>query len=454
MEPTRRCLFLFRRDLRLHDNTGLNQALGSSAEVVAGFVLDPRQSKGHPYFSARGFRFLHESLQELDGELRARGGRLHVFEGDPAAVVNQLVVGGHVQGVVVNRDYTPFSLARDGAMLAICRRFGASFASFDDALLHAPDEVATATGGPYQVFSAFHRAAKNRPMRLPEALRPGGLAAAALPGEITLPVLAPTPDAWHPGGRANGLARLARATALVDYDATRDRPAVEGTSLLSPHLKFGTVSVREVHQTLAEALGPDHGLLRELHWRDFFTHVAWHAPKVFGTPYRDELARVPWNRSTELLGAWTAGCTGFPLVDAGMRELAATGFMHNRVRMVTASFLVKDLHVDWREGERVFARHLVDYDPAVNNGNWQWVAGTGCDAQPWFRVFNPWLQAKRFDPDALYIKRWVPELAGLTATQIHALDRSGVPAGVAYPPPMVDHAVQARRAKELYGLAI
>jgi deoxyribodipyrimidine photo-lyase len=453
MEPSRRCLFLFRRDLRLHDNTGLNHALGSSAEVVAAFVLDPRQCKGHPYFSARGFRFLHESLRELDGELRARGGRLYVFEGDPAAVVNQLVVGGHVQSVAVNRDYTPFSLARDGAMLAICRRFGATFSSFDDALLHAPEEVATVASGPYQVFSAFHRAARNRPLRQPAALAAGRFATLDLPGEITLPPLSPAADASHPGGRANGLARLARATGLADYETTRDLPALEGTSLLSPHLKFGTVSVREVHRTLAEALGPDHGLLRELHWRDFFTHVAWHAPKVFGTPYRDEFARVPWSHSAELLAAWSTGTTGFPLVDAGMRELAATGFMHNRVRMATASFLVKDLHVDWREGERVFARHLVDYDPAVNNGAWQWVAGTGCDAQPWFRVFNPWLQAKRFDPDALYIKRWVPELAGLTAAQIHALDTCGVPADVDYPPPMVDHAVQAARAKELYTMA-
>jgi len=453
MESIRRGLFLFRRDLRLQDNTALAAALGACHEVIAGFVLDPRQAKGHPYFSARAYRFLFESLHELDDELRRLGSRLHLFEGDPAGVVSSLVQGGHVQGVFVNRDYTPFSLARDGAMLAICRRHGAGFTSCDDVLLHAPNEVLTADGGAYQVFTAFHRAARNRPLRLPEPLPPGRFGLLDVPEVRPLPAPPDEPAAPHPGGRSHGLARLQRATGLVDYDTLRDVPAVDGTSLLSPHLRLGTVSAREAHQALETALGPDHGLLRQLYWRDFFTYVAYHAPKVFGASYRDGLDRIPWLRSADLVATWAEGRTGVPLVDAGMRELAATGTMHNRARMVTASFLVKDLHVDWREGERLFARRLVDYDPCLNNGNWQWVAGTGCDAQPWFRIFNPWSQAQKYDPDALYIKRWVPELAGLTAEQIHGLARNRVPADVDYPPPMVDHAAEAERAKELYGTA-
>jgi deoxyribodipyrimidine photo-lyase len=453
MQPVPRGLFLFRRDLRLVDNVGLNAALAACGEVVAAFVLDPRLSAGHPYYNARAFAFLAESLAELDADLRRRGGRLHLLEGDPAAVVTRLLDQKHVQAVYLNRDYTPFSLARDGAMLAICRRRGVPFVDGDDALLNAPEQILSGSGQPFQVFTAYHRAAAARPVALPAPLAEGRFATLELPDLLPLPVADRDADAAEPGGRALGLQRLETACGLVDYETTRDLPAVDGTSHLSAHLRFGTVSPREVWHRLAEALGTDHGLLRQLHWRDFFAQVAFHNPKVFGAPFHDELARVPWARSAALFDAWLSGQTGFPLVDAGMRQLAATGAMHNRVRMVAASFLVKDLHLDWQDGERAFARRLIDFDPCQNNGNWQWVAGTGCDAQPWFRVFNPWTQQEKFDPDAAYVKRWVPELAGVPAERLHALPQKGLPPGVDYPAPLVDHAIEAERAKALYEMA-
>jgi deoxyribodipyrimidine photo-lyase len=208
-----------------------------------------------------------------------------------------------------------------------------------------------------------------------------------------------------------------------------------------------------VYHTIKERFGSEHTLIRELYWRDFFTHIAWHFPHVFGHAFYRHYDAIKWENDNELFSAWCSGRTGFPIVDAGMRELVATGFMHNRVRMIVSSFLVKDLLISWQWGERFFAQHLTDYDPSVNNGNWQWAASTGCDAQPYFRIFNPWLQQKRFDPQCAYIKRWIPELSQYSAAEIHKLaDRAGPSGGRAreYPAPVVQHSIQKIRAEELF----
>jgi deoxyribodipyrimidine photo-lyase len=217
-------------------------------------------------------------------------------------------------------------------------------------------------------------------------------------------------------------------------------------------MKFGTLSVREFHQAVKSNFGPDHPLIRQLYWRDFFTHIASHFDRVFGQPFHSEYEFLSWDENPEFLLRWKEGMTGFPIVDAGMRQLNETGFMHNRARMVCASFLVKDLHIDWREGERYFATKLEDYDPCVNNGNWQWVASTGCDAAPYFRIFNPWLQQKKYDPDANYILQWIPELRDVPAAEIHGLFQSREKPAGNYPEPVVDHAAESRRALELYRL--
>ncbi|MBD3419671.1 MAG: deoxyribodipyrimidine photo-lyase, partial [Chitinivibrionales bacterium] len=216
------------------------------------------------------------------------------------------------------------------------------------------------------------------------------------------------------------------------------------------HLKFGTVSVREVFYRISEFLGDSHELLRQLYWRDFFTHVAWHFPHVFGHNFRHTYATPTWIPNDAFFECWCRGRTGFPIVDAGMRELNQTGFMHNRVRMIAASFLVKDLHIDWRRGELYFAQHLMDYDPAINNGNWQWAASTGCDAQPWFRIFNPWRQQIRFDPEAEYCKKWVPELLQITPADINKWNEAFARHPGVYVPPMVDHAHERKATKEYY----
>jgi len=454
----RKALFIFRRDLRLTDNTGLIAALRDSGEVIPAFIFDPRQAGRHPYKSDNALQFLVASLAGLDGELRSQGSRLYIFEGEAEKVVSGLLRSAAIEAVYVNRDYTPFSRRRDDAIADACGEMNAAFISCGDALLNEPDDVAKADGAPYTVFTPFFRAARSIPVRAPRNKGPanfGSRKIAAEAGRAAYDRVLPRPNErlFRKGGRAEGLRLLGRIGRLGDYDRTRDLPAVDGTTGLSPHAKFGTISIREFYRAVQKRLGPGHPLLRQLYWRDFFTHVGFHFDRVFGRPFHAAYERVSWCDDPRRFKRWQEGTTGFPLVDAGMRQMNETGFMHNRVRMVCASLLVKDLHIDWREGERYFATKLEDYDPCVNNGNWQWVASTGCDAAPYFRIFNPWLQQKRYDPDAVYIKRWVPELGKADPTLIRRLDKLEGRRPGGYPSPVVDHAVESFQALRMYRLA-
>jgi len=454
----KRALFIFRRDLRLEDNTGLIAALEGAETVVPAFILDPRQTGRHPYRSDNALQFLVRSLAGLDRELRARGSRLYLFEGEAEKVVSGLIRSGAIGAVYVNRDYTPFSRRRDAAIAEACRESNAAFEPCGDALLNEPEAVAKKDGRPYTVFTPFFRASRAIASRAPRKngssnYHRGKVAGEAGPGALDRILKARNERLFRKGGRAEALRILGRIGRLEDYDRTRDVPAVDGTTGLSPHNKFGTISIRESQAAIREQLGPGHPLLRQLYWRDFFTHVAFNFERVFGRPFYPRYERVAWRDDPRRFARWREGTTGFPLVDAGMRQLNETGFMHNRVRMVCASFLVKDLHIDWREGERYFATRLEDYDPAVNNGNWQWAASTGCDAVPYFRVFNPWLQQKRYDPEAVYIRRWVAELRRAPAELIRRLDRFEGRRPGGYPAPIVDHAVESLQALRLYRAA-
>jgi len=465
-KPYQRALFVFRRDLRLADNTALARAAELAEEVVPCFVFDPRQvdPEENPYFSAPAFEFMLESLEDLDRQLRDAGGRLYLYRIDLSAIISKWIGKTEKGAVAVSRDYTRFARERDAEIQEMCASRGVRFLQEDDVLLLPPERLRTGQGTPYVVFTPFWKAAREEAVP-----KPGG--AGRVPGASWVTEDDPeaisleeawellprrTPDLWIHGGRRRGLEILDRIDAFGDYAKTRDRVADEdGTTGLSAHHKFGTVSIRETYHRAVAALGGDHELVRQLWWRDFFTQLAWHHPWVFGASFRPIYDRIDWENDEGLFAAWCEGRTGFPIVDAGMRQLAATGWMHNRARMITASVLVKDLHVDWRWGERWFARHLVDYDPAVNNGSWQWAASTGADAQPWFRVFNPWRQQKKFDPEAEYVRRWVPELAELEPAEILALERTR-PAGLSredYPDPIVDHRQRAEQAKELFRAA-
>lgn len=453
MGKNRTSIFLFRRDLRLNDNTALNAALDSSDDTLPCFIFDPRQIKPHRYFSANALAFMLECLRELQTELSERGARLYLFWGNPEQVLKKLITDVKAAALYVNKDYTSFSRERDTSLAETCRELGVEFSSLYDGLLLDPEKFAKPNGTPYTIFTPFFKRGLQLAVPEPTKLRPGKF----YTDDLTLPEaildnFAQTNSAplrTDFGGRQNCLKILQTLPEKKDYKSQRDFPALAGTTRLSAHNKFGTCSIREVYHAVAKALGKQHDLIRELYWRDFFTHIAWHFPHVFEGCFQRKYDALAWSENKEHFAAWCAGKTGFPLVDAGMRELAATGNMHNRVRMVVASFLVKDLHISWRWGERFFAQHLVDYDPAVNNGNWQWAASTGCDAQPYFRIFNPWLQQQKFDPDAEYIKRWVPELSRASPKEIHHLNESNLSIS-SYISPIVDHFEAKLTAQEMF----
>ncbi|MBI2774606.1 deoxyribodipyrimidine photo-lyase [Candidatus Dependentiae bacterium] len=448
-------LFIFRRDLRLQDNTGLIEAIKQSETVIPCFIFDSRQvSKKNEYRSLNAIQFMIESLRELDEELRKKDGKLYLFYGKNEEVIGSLLKSGKINAVFCNRDYTPFSIKRDEEIKKQCLHYDVAFHQYGDALLHEPEEIKTQGGTPYSIFTAFYKASLHFPVKQPQKLPAAHFYRGALNGsEATTAYKQILPESnkeiFVHGGRKEALKIIKSISDFQHYQKIRDFPA-QHTTGLSAHLKFGTISVRETYAAIANRLGPAHPLLRQLYWRDFFTHVAYYSPFVYGHAFHKKYDQLDWNTSKKDFDAWCSGKTGFPIVDAGMRQLNATGYMHNRVRMIVASFLTKDLHINWLWGEKYFAQQLVDYDPAVNNGNWQWAASTGCDAQPYFRIFNPWLQQKKFDPECAYIKKWVPELAKVSPKTIHAWDEEYKNSRIDYPAPMVDHAEESARAKLLY----
>jgi deoxyribodipyrimidine photo-lyase len=434
----------FRRDLRLRDHPAL-QAAADGARVLALFVLDDALLR--PSGSAR-VAFLLGSLRALDADLREHGGRLIVRSGRPEQVVPDVVAELGAAAVHISADYAPYGAARDERVAAALGevplvRTGSPYAV-------APGRVTTADGRPYQVYSAFYRSWRAHGWRAPATsrlahidwLRADGI---AIPDDPELPDDLRLPE---PGEAAAH--RAWRRFHPERYADERDRPDLDHTSRLSPYLKFGAIHPR----TLLAKLGPeDEVWRRELAWREFYAAVLHFWPDSAREYFRPELRDLPYatgKTADERFAAWAAGRTGFPIVDAGMRQLRGEGWMHNRVRMITASFLVKDLHIEWTRGARHFMRLLVDGDLASNQHGWQWTAGTGTDAAPYFRIFNPIRQGEKFDPDGAYIRRWVPELESLPATEIHEpwARPDGPPAG--YPSPVVDHAEQRAASLAAY----
>jgi deoxyribodipyrimidine photo-lyase len=448
-------LFIFRRDLRLHDNSGLNKALSSSLAVLPCFIFDPRQIQNHPYQSRPALHFMLESITELQQAFQGIGSELALYQDLPVDVVKQASQMHHIEAVFVNLDYTPFSRLRDNELAQVCQDLHIDFHSVPDYLLTEPEQALKGDHTPYKIFTAFYNNARHKPIALPKLLAQADFIKHDEKVTVKLNEWVATVSAQTqttvksiPGGRSNAFAILGQLHEQADYQALRDYPFLDATSHLSAHLKFGTCSIREAYYAIVQELGPEHPLLRQLYWRDFFTHIGFHYPHVFGKAFMSQYDNLAWDNNHDIFQRWADGSTGFPIVDAGMRELNATGYMHNRVRMIVASFLVKDLHISWRWGERYFAQHLVDYDPAVNNGNWQWVASTGCDAQPYFRIFNPWLQQQKFDLECKYICHWLPELKGIPAKIIHNWDSKH--SGDSYPAPIVDHARESQIAKARY----
>jgi len=427
-------IVLFTRNLRLEDNAPLSEAVHTQAPVIPCYIAQADT------FSSFAGTFILESLHELHKALQDAGGRLYVFSGNTAEVLSGIAEAVGETELFIEEDVSPgfHQLLSD-----IPESF--SVRTIPDKTLTHPREIQKSDGTAYKVFSHYLAQARRKDIKPPLSFQNGRWYGKTLEGALGLPPAA-SHNTYLRGGRENGLTALSSLSRLSSYPSTRDIPSID-TSRLSAHLAWGTLSIREVYFAALSVFPDDPVFINELFWRDFWLYIAYHYPHVFTSSFYKKFDSLHWQWNSDHFNAWCFGRTGFPLVDAGMRELNQTGFMHNRVRMTAASFLTKDLHISWKKGEAYFASLLADYDHAVNNGNWQWAASTGCDAQPFFRIFNPWSQQKRFDPEAEYIHRWIPELRKYQASEIHRHETSPLPD---YPPPMVSHREERKLALEWY----
>ena len=449
-----KALFIFHRDLRLEDNTTLLETLDLSKTVIACFIFTPEQIESNPYKGMPALQFMIESLQDLDLALQNRGSKLYIFYGHPEEVVEKLIIQEKIDLCAFNKDVTPYSQKRDKKIEKTALSLGVSCLSMHDAFLHDPETCVKSDGKPYTIFTPFYKTMLKASVNPPRANHYKNFAhhkIALDEGSHFFSKILTETKVQQKGGRTQALKILKHLEKFSHYKETRDIPDLDATTHLSPHMKFTTVSPREVFYGIEDKIGPESDLARSLFWRDFFSVIALRFPHVFKGAFHEKFDQLKWQNDPLLFKKWCQGNTGFPIVDAGMRQLNETGFMHNRLRMIVGSFLVKDLHIHWHEGEKYFAKHLIDYDPAVNNGNWQWVASTGCDAQPYFRIFNPWLQGLKFDPEADFIKKYIPELKNVPAKIIHNWNKEeNWIFCQEYPKPIIDHSIESAKALKAY----
>ncbi|MFZ0545314.1 MAG: deoxyribodipyrimidine photo-lyase [Candidatus Promineifilaceae bacterium] len=453
-----------RRDLRLEDNQALSAALEKCEQVLPVFILDPILLDS-PYVGPKRLAFLFAGLRKVDEELQARGGRLIVRRGNPLAQLKALLAETGAGAIFAERDYSPYARQRDDGV-----KSELPLELSEGVVVHRPGSVLKNDGEPYTVFTPFSKTWKkfSQPDRgsllaAPTEVRtPEGIESLPIP---TTPELGE--EALFLPGSEEAQERVkafvsGTEPAVYQYGRYRDFVDMDSTAKLSPYLRFGMVSARRVAVAAFQALAaaPDvdarksaESWLNELIWREFFVHILYHFPQVRGQSFRQNLRHIPWNNDVDDFQAWCDGRTGYPIVDAPMRQLRQEGWMHNRVRMVVASFLVKDLLIDWGWGEKWFMQHLVDGDPAANNGGWQWTAGTGTDAAPYFRIFNPVRQGEKFDPDGRFVRRWIPELADVPDKLVHTPWKmsaaeeaaAGCIIGRDYPAPIIDHDFARKR---------
>lgn len=426
-------VFWFRRDLRTEDNAGLYHALSSGWPVLPVFIFDTDILGKLEEKADRRVTFILAALEELNKKLIDAGSTLKIYHGTPRETFIKILDKYEVKALYANADYEPYATARDSSVISHLHSMGVPAHFYKDQVIFEKKEITKSDATPYTVFTPYSRAWKreltvNNTRPFPSEslagnflkMTPAGVPAAEDLGFVTTPAVSPEP--------------VINTDIIRNYHLTRDFPSLEGTTRLGVHLRFGTVSIRRLVST---AIDLNETWLNELIWREFFMMILWNFPRVADNSFKRKYDDISWRNNEEEFDKWCTGKTGYPVVDAGMHELNATGFMHNRVRMITASFLTKHLLVDWRWGEAYFAQKLLDYELSSNNGNWQWAAGTGCDAAPYFRVFNPAEQTRKFDPDMKYIRKWVPELNTFS-----------------YPEPIVDHAMARKRALEVYAAGL
>tara|TARA_B100000242_G_scaffold293515_1_gene271915 strand:- start:117 stop:1526 length:1410 start_codon:yes stop_codon:yes gene_type:complete len=433
---SRNTLFIFRRDFRIKDNKGLNYAIKNSDIVLPIFIFTPEQiGKQNDFKSNNAIQFMIESLKDVDSRLKELGSKLHIFQGENNKVIKHLIQEWGITDIVFNQDYTPYARKRDNDIKEIAEKVGVKVHMIEDYLLAPIGNYLKPGSGkdPYTIYTPFKNYIFNSISSGKEIDKPktpsldvmktklGNRKSSIEKGYIKYSV---NDKIVYRGGRKEGKKNFSKIKKLKDYNDNRNTASIN-TSLMSAYIKFGCFSIREVYWEMKNKLGMDNQLISQLVWREFYFYIAYYFPKVLqGKNYNPKYDGIKWNTSVSNFVKWCKGETGYPIVDAGMMELNTTGYMHNRLRLITANFMNRILGYDWRLGEKYYAQQLVDYDPSVNNGNWQWIASTGVDPKPYFqRLFNPWLQSKKADNDCAYIKKWLPQLKDIPDKHLHEWDK-------------------------------
>ena len=453
-------LFIFRRDLRIVDNNGLNLLNDKCKNIYTIFIFTPEQvGSNNKYKSDNSVQFMISSLEDLSYQISKVGGHLYTFYGNNDKIVADCIKAFNIDVVCFNLDITPYARERDEKIIKLCQHMK-TYVMYDyDYYLCEPGSVVNGSGEPYQKYTPFYNTAKKIKVEKPAGKRKLHLKRndAHVANKITLNeavkkfVGIENPHILVHGGRENAIKQIhIAAKNIKHYEQTRDELS-KPTSQLSAYIKFGCVSIREVYY----AFKTNHSFIRQLYWRDFYAGILYSFPRVLGHALKPKYDKIKWHHNERWFNAWCRGETGFPVVDAGMRQLNATGYMVNRARLIVASFLIKTLLIDWREGEKYFASKLTDYDVASNNGNWGWISSGGADSQPFFRIFNPSRQGENFDKDCIYIKKWVPELSSLEPKIIHNWETEWINhKDIKYPKPICDYSEQKERALKMYKQAL
>lgn len=457
-------LFIFRRDLRTVDNNCLNLATKLCHSVRTIFIFTPEQiSNKNPYKSDNAVQFMLESLEQLSAAISEAGGQLETYYGDNIKVIRSIILANKPDCIFFNADYSPYAINRDKSIAELCKKYEISTVSLNDYYLFEPGTILNGSGETYQKFTPFYETCLKHKVQPPLFIKPKFkdqsytksktpyLLSLASAIKKILPNKNQNQNILVHGGRLNALKQIQEAYKNIKhYNKTHNNLSI-ATSQLSAYIKFGCVSIREIYNLFRS----NKDFIRQLFWRDFYANILFAYPHVLGHTLKPKYNKIGWHHNERWFKAWTHGNTGFPIVDAGMRQLVTTGYMHNRARLITATFLIKTLLISWEKGEQFFATMLTDYDPASNNGNWQWCAGSGADSQPYFRIFNPWLQQREHDSDCVYIKTWIPELKDVPVNIIHNWDTEfNKHKDIKYAKPICDYDEQKDKIMKMYKEAL
>jgi deoxyribodipyrimidine photo-lyase len=443
-------IFIFRRDYRLYDNIGFINCIKDNKNIIPIFIFTPNQIKNNDYKSSNCIQFLIESLKDLNKDIN-----LNYFFGNDIDILKDIIKNNNIKSIFTNTDYTPFAIKRDLLLENFCNKNNINFNKYDDVLLYNIKGIKTSSGSFYKKFTPYYNSAIKINVDKPIKENMKNIKVKKIKNKYSINLdyinkyYKINPNINTNGGRTNGLKIIKNIKDFKKYEENRDYFNYK-TTYLSSYLKFGCISIRELYHTIKDKLGNKHPLIRQLIWRDFYYQLGYNSDRTFKGAYNKKYDKLKWDYNKTIFKKWCDGETGYPIIDACMKQLNETGYMHNRGRMAVASFLIKNLKINWEWGEKYFATKLVDYDPLVNNGNWQFMASTGPFSQPYFRLLNPWIQSKKFDNECKYIKKWLPILKDIKNKDIHKWNTAYKNYNIKYPKPIIDYDKSKNEGQKMY----